>query len=367
MVGCMEALAIVLYTSSGTIFVAQMLTFVFRTEKRYEALWWASIYILCSVLCSCGSHIFWKVTKFLAIISYLVIVMYIAGLIPFANFGRENDSQYFVGGTSFLQGLPSVLWLFIGVEYANTATRDCLDPKKVIHRGAITGYVSLLIAAVCVVLLTLSVSPAQEVKSSLAPLNAGFVKLFGCGNIAACILSLPASFATVYGFVYVYGRIIHALGQGNILPPFLGLKLLSSSAPDVAIWSGSLLGFIFCCIFQFSPQTAVPDVFQLCVMFSCVSYCCFFASAYHFSLNFTNSPPPFRSPMGRVGAIIGSLIFSLVLISVVFFQPHFSTAITFFAISLLLTAHYLLVVRHRQFFCSEEQEIFFKCYVSKGE
>ena len=47
----------------------------------------------------------------------------------------------------------------------------------------------------------------------------GFAFIFKTRSVYLVVLSLPATYATAFGFMYGYGKLIAALASSNLLPP----------------------------------------------------------------------------------------------------------------------------------------------------
>jgi ethanolamine permease len=363
--GCFEAFGLILYTSAGTLFFGEIMTKVFETDKSFEPLYWLLVYVLSVLICVRGGRLFWLFNRLLAVVSVLIIVLYITSSLHFVDFKKHSEHRWFVGGVnSFLQNIVFMLWFFIGIEFVNNGTKDCNNPLNAVPFGYVAGILTLVVTGICVVWISISLQSWDSLTDELAPLNVGFCRAFSCGSRVALILSLPAVFATNFGFIFAFGRILHSLGQANILPSILGHRLVSDSTPDIALVVGSLLGFGFSCLYKFAPFPK-PDLFQFCALASCFTYCTLLGSYVNFSSQFSHLTRSFRSVFGIFGAVCSFVIFLLVWISVAAFQPSQVTFYYFVGFLFLLSLYYHSVVRHHQYFCSEEQEVLFKTYVSK--
>lgn len=342
-----------------------MISDLLGTDKSLEPLYWLATYLISVAICIHGGRIFWYVNRILAVISVLVIVIYIFSSLPFVNFERKSEVRWFVGGSdSFLKNLPHLVWFFIGIEFVNNGTKDCNKPLTTVPFGYVSGILTLLVTSMCIFLISISLQSWESLSNELDPLSKGFSVAFSCGPHVSLLLSLPAVFATNFGFIFAFGRILYSLGQANILPSVFGLHCISNSTPDVALMLGSLLGFTFNCLYQYA-SFPIPELFELCGLASAFTYCTLLGSYIIFSHQFSHLTRSFGSVFGVTGAIFGILIFCLLWISIAGFQSSFVTTYYFIGVWLVLTLYYYTVVRHHQYFCSEEQEVLFQTYVSK--
>lgn len=363
--GALEAIGLIWYTASGTLFFGEMMTEVFGSDRSMEPFYWILMYGSSVIICTHGGVAFWRLNLVLAVVSTLIIVMYILGSLPFVNFSKNSHPRWFVGGMdSFLEHISSVLWFYIGIEYVNNGTKDCHTPMTSVPTGYMSGMLTLIVTGISVMFVSMSLDSWDDLRDDLQPLNTGFSRAFSCGSRVAAALSLPATYATNFGFIFAFGRILYSLGQANILPSILGRRLISSSTPDIALMIGSLIGFSFCCLFRYATFPK-PDLFELCGLASCLSYCALLGSFIVFSTQFSHLTRTFRSVFGIVGAICAMLIFCLIWISIAAFRPTQVSLYYFLGLFVLMNCHYYFFVRHHQYFCSEEQEILFKTYVAK--
>jgi amino acid permease len=342
-----------------------MMTKVFGTDESFEPLHWLLVYVFSVLMCIQGGRSFWIINRILAVVSVLIVLLYITSSLPFVDFNKHSDPRWFVGGVnSFLQNIVSVLWFFIGIEFVNNGTKDCNNPLKAVPLGYVTGILTLLVTGIGIVFVSISLQSWESLTEELDPLNVGFCRAFSCGPRVALIFALPAVFATNFGFIFAFGRILYSLGQANIFPSMFGKRLVSNSTPDVALVMGSLMGFGFSCLYKFAPFPK-PELFHFCGLASCFTYCTLLGSYVVFSSQFSHLTSSFRSIFGVIGAICSLLIFLVVWVSIAAFQHSQVTFYYFLGFFLILSLYYYFVVRHHQYFCSEEQDVLFKTYVTK--
>lgn len=362
-----------MYVSASVLFMGQMITSLTNIDHHFEPLWWFIIYSLAVSICVCGGKAFWRVNFVLAVISLLIIVIYILGCLPYVNLPKyaylnESSSKRMNGGmASFLSNLPFVMWWFIGVECINAATNDALEPKKSVPRGYVSCMTILSVTAFCTYLCAISMPPGIEKLSfSPSPLNHGFKVMFGdqFSWVGTC-LSLPATFATILGFVYAYGRRIRSMGESMLFPKVLGTSVLGYNTADVALLAGSVAGYAVCVALKYNTSKLSPDAFQICVLASCLTYCANFTCYIIFKSQYARFQREFKSPLGHYGAILGIFVFAMVFVGSAFFQNDSYQSLQWFLLICVIFAFYYYCSASRyEYFSSEEQEVLFAMYTS---
>jgi ethanolamine permease len=127
-------------------------------------------------------------------------------------------------------------------------------PKTTIPAGYLTCVGTLFCTCFGVLLVAVAQKPGVvELQAALNPLNYGFMNMFGCSPEVATLLSLPATYATAFGFLYCYGRQLRSMGKSGLLNHYMGTELVSRDTPVVALLVGSLVGFGLCFLIWLVP------------------------------------------------------------------------------------------------------------------
>ena len=97
----------IIYAASAAYAVGDIITFATGYDKKYEHGWWVAYYVVLMCIHCYGGRTFWRINTVLAVISTLILFVYIFGTIKFADF-QENahleiesegdNSEWFYGG-----------------------------------------------------------------------------------------------------------------------------------------------------------------------------------------------------------------------------------------------------------------------------
>jgi len=82
------------------------------------------------------------------------------------------------------------------------------------------------------------ISPASATALSLSPLDDGNTLVYGMTQYAG-VLAIPATYATAFGFIFAYGRLLESMAQSGLLPNALTLVTEKTGAPYIALWAGN--------------------------------------------------------------------------------------------------------------------------------
>ena len=136
LIGMCETFEYILYVASSGFFLCQLIAEVGHVGSQYLPVMCLAFYISATTINITGGRTFWRITIFLAIVSFLILIIYCLGSLPFVNFGDYAASssvtglddyiykdQMFVGGMrSFMKTLPLAPWFYVGVESLNLAS-----------------------------------------------------------------------------------------------------------------------------------------------------------------------------------------------------------------------------------------------------
>ena len=135
-VGCSETGEYILYVASSGIFLCQLIATVSGiTSPEMIPVMCLAFYVSATGVTIIGGYTFWRFTTFLAIVSFLILILYMLGSLPWVNLHAYADSssvtglddtlypnQYFIGGAEkFMLILPLASWFYVGVESLNMA------------------------------------------------------------------------------------------------------------------------------------------------------------------------------------------------------------------------------------------------------
>ena len=163
--------------------------------------------------------------------------------------------------------------------------------------------------------------PIDSLATELSPLNVGFESIFKAKYSMGTAIALPASFATMYGFLFVSGNQIKALSESTLLPRVLAYSYRESATG--ALLASSVIGYLVCILMFYVPSFAhsVFLISSACafLVFIGIMVCyCIYISKFKLEVSESN----FESPFGIYAAIYGILVFALCLISTLIFVPY---------------------------------------------
>ena len=337
---------------------------------------------------------FWHFNTLLAVLSVLVVVIYCLGSLKWVDFAKNSgvmddtlDSGkgnlhrcstynlrflrsvklftgvYFVGGmTAFMKMFPLTTWFFIGIESLGFCYNMVKDLHTNIPNGTVACVFTLFFSAIFIIFVSCSLSPTIEVASSLSPLDVGNSRIYGVDETMVTLFAIPATFATAFGFIFAYGKLICSLALSKLLPIELSHTTQRNSQPYAAAILGCIIGYFICLLAFYSPYIG-SQLFNICVLsaFTCyISQCIGF---YMLKTKFAGLKRKYRSPLGIFGAVYAGIIFSLGFISVIAFQDDNQFAFIVFICLLGVASVYYYFVAPGQVFCAEEQKVMLNAYV----
>ena len=196
---------------------------------------------------------------------------------------------------------------------------------------------------------------------------AGFELMFGMKGSRAELLSIPATYATAFGFIFSYGRLMLAMSESRLLPRILRVKWgnTASDTASVATIVGSAIGY-FVCIFVYFFPAVEEHLFNICILSAFSAYLSQLVGYVNLRTRLADLPRLYHSPLGMFGAYYGIGVFSLAGISVIVFQNDGHMAfITVFSIALLTSAYYFCFAKHNQNISKDELKTLFNAHVFK--
>ena len=191
--------------------------------------------------------------------------------------------------------------------------------------------------------------------------------MFNITDLQATIFSIPATYATAFGFIFSYGRLIVSMSESRLLPRILRLKWGDgkSGTPSIAFIVGSGISYCICIMVYFFPVIE-PYIFNVCILCAFGAYTSQFIGYINLRTRFADLPRIYRSPLGIFGALLGIVIFLLAAISVIGFQEDNQLALVIVVfIAILTSIYYFLVAKHQQKFSRDELKTLFNAHVFK--
>lgn len=375
LIGMSEALEYIFYVATSALQFSRTFVKIMGVNESYEPIIWISFYVISIIIHCNGGRLFWYSSNILAVISCLVIVIYCFGSVNYVDFpeyatheptlnSSDNDT-YFVGGagTAF-RVLPLLTWFYVGIESLPFVAKETINPTQTVGVASICCVLTLFVSSIGVLIFCCSSAPGvYQLQDSLSPLAYNFSRIFNCSRSTADVILLPGLFATAFGFIFAYGRLIHALACSRLLPVCLTQVNMKTDAPQTAILAGSLVSLCVCILVYCFPLLE-RYLFNLCILAGFLTYCSQCIGYIAFQTVYRDVRRQYRSPFGIFGAIYAAIVFTCGIISVVFLQrDHRIAFATYFVISFLVSIYYFTVVEQRQQLSVEEERVLLSLHV----
>lgn len=372
LVGASELLEYVVYVATSCLSLCLMVCTFSGIDVKWSPLLWLLFYSSALFIHISGGRTFWWSSNILAFFSFVILLIFCFGAIRYGNFvGNASSASsddpsaaiWFSGGfSSFMRVFPLASWWYVGVESLGFAYNAVEDVAKDISRGSNSCVATLFVTSLLVLFVTPSVSPSSAVATALSPLDSGTALVYGIPLEWAGALAIPATYATAFGFIFSYGRLLESLAQSGLFPTVFS-RTNSAGQPYVAMLACSLLGYVICLVAFYVPFVAL-QLFNICVLLAFGCYVCQSYSYYMVYTRFANIQRDYRSPFGLYGAAYAAAVFSLGILAVIFFQGDGGFAIiTVIIFQVIFSAWYYLVVVKTQKFSPDEATIMFRAYV----
>ncbi|ETI55420.1 hypothetical protein F442_01841 [Phytophthora nicotianae P10297] len=370
MIGCCEALEYIAYVSASTIAFVDLVVEAAPEMKPFRPLLWGLFYISALVFHIRGGRAFWIFNLVLGVTSLLIVVLYCIGSLPFVSFAKyaiDSDLEFADGFQGFMKALPLAAWFFVGVEALPMASDEVEQAKHIVPIAQVGCVLTLFVTGIFVYFVTVSLPPGlKSLPTELVPFNNGFTLLLDIPRKAATVLSLPATYATAFGFMWCYGKLIVAMATSKLLPSFLNKTTIQNDTPYAALIAGTIVSYALCLVVYWAPSIG-QYLFNICILSGFMSYtgqCIGYISLKHNYRNIKSSE--FRSPFGSWGALYSMLVWVLSIVGIVAFQGNGSVeTFVFLTVVALLTLFYFGYARKRQTFSPQENRVMLVAHVTK--
>eukprot|EP00644_Phytophthora_capsici_P015631 jgi/Phyca11/121456/e_gw1.44.203.1 len=266
-----------------------------------------------------------------------------------------------------MRAFPLAAWFFVGVEALSLSSDQVDQPKKIVPVAQVACVSTLFVTGLVVFFVTASLPPGLATLSSeLVPFDRGFTLMFNMPHHLATVFSLPATYATAFGFMWCYGKLIVAMATSRLLPKFLSKTTKENETPYGALLAGSAVSYMLC-IVSYGVPAVGKNLFRICILSGFMSYtgqCIGYISLKRNYRNIKSSE--FRSPFGIYGALYSILIWVLAIVAVIGFYGNGGVEITLFSVVVaLLTLFYFGYSRKRQTFSAAENRVMLVAHVTK--
>jgi L-asparagine transporter-like permease len=191
----------------------------------------------------------------------------------------------------------------------------------------------------------------------------------GISVYGASAMSIPATYATGYGFIWAFGCVIHAMAESKLFPVYLQTCTTGpDKVPYMALLTGCGIGYAICVTTYFIPGVD-KYIFNVCILSGFMAYVSQFYGYFIMKTRHASQEREFKSPLGLTGAFYGAIVFIIAAISVMGFQRDGHTAFLLFLGQVVICSlYYYFYARNKQCFSDDEKFVFLtqlvKCKLS---
>lgn len=367
LVGNCESMLNVLYIATAVVSLGEMITAVTALPSAVEPLYWVLFFLSTGCLNLLGQHAFWNTNAVLAILSISFLLFYMlltASTADFHRYAMSEGSGVSVRDT--FRHMPWASWFFVGIEMLPLTSRECDEPRKDVPAAMVSCMVFLLVTAVGVLFSASSQSPGIDILSaSDMPLNYGFSRVLRIPWFTATWFSLPATYATSFGFIYSYSRQINSMHLSGLLPRWLP-SADSKYHLHAYLCSVSVLALLVLFLDFFCKAVTAERIFMVAILGGYIVYILLLVSYIVFATKFSSLQREYESPLGIVGAVLAMAVFGAAAFSAALMQGRIVTGMLVLIAIIGMTVLYYAHIRHYQCFSPEEQKILFAAYVING-
>ncbi|EGZ17995.1 hypothetical protein PHYSODRAFT_300849 [Phytophthora sojae] len=362
MIGCCDTTEYIVYTSASVISLTELVLEAVPGLKPYQPLVWGLFYVVALAIVIRGGRAFWVVNFTLGGLTLLFLAIYCFGSLPYVSFklyATDPEMKFVAGFRGFMLGLPHAAWLFVGIEALSLDCDQTDTPKKIIPVVQLFCIATAFVIGVMVLFVTVSLPPGLAVVANTKVLfDLGFSLMFKIPYHYAAFLSLPAAFATAFGFMWAYGKLIAAMSTSRLLLPFCAKTTARSNTPYNALLFGSAWSYALCLLVYVVPQ--VGESFTgVCMLSAAMSYSGQCVGYIALKRNYKNiKSSEFRSPFGIAGAFCSLLVWILMAISLLTVHDDGGIDAMGFTIVVILFTVFLLLLRSQapDFFSAGKQD-----------
>lgn len=370
-IGFCETLEYIAYVATTALSLSDMMIQAAPALEGTEPVLWFMVYASALWIQILGGQTFWRVNMLLGIASIGILLAFCFGSLPFVDFERnvinEGGGVAVGGGRGFFKQLPVAAWFFVGVEALSLASDEVSSPKIMVPIAQVSCILTLFVTGLMVLFITASL-PADggiaEIAGQLLPLNTGFM-LMGISSTIAKVLSFPATYATGFGFIWCYGKLIQALATSRLLPNALATKSRYDT-PYLALIAGSVVSYAICVVVYFIPALA-QYVFPVCITSAFSAYTGQCIGYIAIKRNYKRiKSSKFVSPFGQWGALYSMSVWIAGMVSIACFQDDNYIEIgTFGCVSACVVVVYYAYAQKRQTFSPQENKVLLVAHVIK--
>ena len=284
----------------------------------------------------------------------------------YANFSAWKHADQAFTIKPILQYLPESSLSYLGIQYLPLASKLLPEARKdvpIVMMGSIAFLFMLIIAVITV---ASSISPGfDELSAEDHPLIFGFSRIFGTSVYPSHLFGLPGLLSACFSFMYCFGRQASTMAGSGLLPPSFLWTLPGFGTPYVPLIIVTLVAFVLDVFSYIFENTSLAEVYLfICCMSTYIVFVAFFVAYIQFVDHYSSLQRYYRSPFGKIGAVIGILIFGFCMVGLLGFQESGYVAIVVLSgISLIIIGIFKFILKGSHEFSEEEKNELFKAYL----
>jgi amino acid transporter len=369
-VACFELLINVFYIALSVRSFALLPIQAGVLPAYYYLVYCFVIYVAILSVCLIGGKIFWLSNLLIGITCLVIILIYILGGIEYANFAKwKHTDRPFQFGQVMVY-LPDPSLTYLGVQYLPLASNLVPEARKDVPFAMVATVAVVFPLIISVITIANSVGPGFKALSTEDhPLIFTFSKILNLSIPLSHFMGLPGLFSTCFSFMYCFGRQASTMAGSGLLPPSFLWTLPGFGTPYVPLIAVTIFSFILNILAHHFNKTVSFTYSYICCMSTYIVVIAFFLSYLRFIDNYSSLQRYYRSPFGKIGAILGIGIFTLCMISVIGFQgtSGYASVMVVAGLSAILVFIFRTVLKGSHEFSEEEKNELFKAYLITGK
>eukprot|EP01038_Epipyxis_sp_PR26KG_P006282 gene6282-8650_t len=367
MIGCCESANFILNNAATIWYLGNLIDrFSSNNEETTSQfmvpLYFFVLYLLITLIHLMMEPLFWRFSTFLSALSVLVIVSYCCCTASNLNFSFINKHPSFGEPQIYYwHAIYSANWFYIGFGTLPLFCDHAIEPMKNMPKSIIASSSIIFFGSMIVLLFCLAQNSITS--SMLFPLTPGFSDSLQISKNLANIISFPCILVSTFISIFASGRKIYAMSRSGLLPQFLAITYKDNECPAVAIIFQSTVGFIVLLVSWFLDVNHMNLLFTVSIILSFTWYIGLMLTFFVFKKKYPTFPRSFTNPFGTASAIIGMIIFTVCLVSLLVFQRDNYVSLACYIVLLIIFTIYYRLNKKKQYFSPEEQSFFFPIYV----
>ena len=292
-------------------------------------VWWLASYAIFVGINIWGVEITLKVGLAVTLVSMVVLlIFYVTSITSGAfkwdllfNIPADPGQAAWLpkGWGGVFAALPFAIRFYLAIEELPLAAEETVDTVRDMPKALILGIFTLLALSLFTLVLNTGIGGgAAAIGASGAPLNDGFVAIFGEGatTVLLTLIALTGLIASFHTIIYAYGRVFFALSRAGYLPRWISLTSKQFKTPHMGLILGGVSGFVVAIILDVVGTGLVgAALLNMAVFGAVISYTAVMLSYIKLKNDRPDLPRPYKSPLGIPGAVVGAVLAIMALLA----------------------------------------------------